>query len=597
MNILPSGSSATFTLPANHQLKVSSRGGTTVTGPTGLLGTVDGESMFGIYSEDTVITIAAVMNDCQYGTEEVADSIGVRVEGIVRRATGGIVPRTNDSEGITIAMALASALGGGVVQLLPVEYDITTDIPLVSGVSVLGVQPIITYSGDIPEEGLSVTGGTVFNLAAGITGFKFNNVDNVAEDTNIAAAAITGAKVHGITFIGGARAIDIGAYLKIGAINCEFSDLYGFDQTADFAFNFENFQGVTFSGTIYAHTTLTTGGGIRLANSLSSTFLPGNSTVTGWLFVYNKFRLNRGVVIESAGPSGGILNQIKVSGRLQGNRYGAASPDTIALTTTNGQANIAVPDASVFGIGSPVVFATAPTNFVTVAAYFVIARNTGANTIQLAENPYDTTAITPGSSAAYNVSYSGYPAIEIIASAGNSIKNSDFGQLDAEAYGNVCALLIVKTRNCVAFLAEAMTSATGTQLVTRDAEIGLTYAGHDNLTQDLAANYGYSNVKSISGGPRVYSGSSFTLSSAWDSVDVRYTGTTDITITVPNNLPKGFSFAITPTGATGIVTFVAAAGGAVFSSGSKLRTNGQYATALLKNIANKVYRLTGDLQV
>jgi hypothetical protein len=70
MNILPSGGSHTFTLPANNTLTVTSRGGTTVTGPSGLLGTVDGTSTFGGYSVDTVITIAAVMNDCQYGVTE-----------------------------------------------------------------------------------------------------------------------------------------------------------------------------------------------------------------------------------------------------------------------------------------------------------------------------------------------------------------------------------------------------------------------------------------------------------------------------------------------------------------------------------------------
>lgn len=505
-----------------------------------------------------------------------------------------IVPRTNDSAGITAAMAMASAQGGGVVQLLPVEYTINTDMVPISGVHVRGVPPTFEYTSDVPEAGLIVTGGTRLNLSAGVTGFAFNNVDNVVEDVNVVAGALTSFKLSGITFIGGLRAIDIGAYLKIGAINCEFVDLYGFNQTEDFAFNYENFQGITF-GDHYAHTTLTSGGGIRIANSLSYTFLPGNSDITGWLFAYNKYRLNRGVVIESAGPSGGILNEMRVSGRLQCNRFGAALPDTIALTTTSGQVDISVPDASVFGIGAPIAFVTAPSGFLLGVVCFVIARNTVSNTIQIALNAYDTVGVAPGSSGTYNISYSGYPAIEIIASSGNSIKNSDFGQIDAEAFGNVCAVHISRTRNCVAFLAEMMTSATGTQMVTRDAEIGLTYAGHDNYTQDLGANHGNCNVINTAGGPYQYSGGGFTLSSAWSGRKVRYTGTADITIIVPNNLPKGFNFSITPTGVTGIVTFQAEAGGAVFSKGG-LRTNGQYATVVLQNIATKVYSLTGDTQ-
>ncbi|MFA6204558.1 MAG: hypothetical protein WC710_15375, partial [Gallionella sp.] len=70
MIILNSGSSDTFTLNAWEQLTVTSRGGTTVTGPSGLLGTVSGTSTFGGYSADTVITISSVMNDCQYGVTE-----------------------------------------------------------------------------------------------------------------------------------------------------------------------------------------------------------------------------------------------------------------------------------------------------------------------------------------------------------------------------------------------------------------------------------------------------------------------------------------------------------------------------------------------
>ena len=93
-----------------------------------------------------------------------------------------------------------------------------------------------------------------------------------------------------------------------------------------------------------------------------------------------------------------------------------------------------------------------------------------------------------------------------------------------------------------------------------------------------------------------YSGGSFTLDSSWNGRSVRYTGTADITITVPNNLPWGFSLDITPTAASGVITFVASSGGAVFSK-TGLRTNGQYATASLRMISPCVFTLRGDLQV
>lgn len=69
MNIITAGNSATFTLLANNLLTVESFGGTTVTGPSGLLGTVDGTSTFN-FSVDTLITIAAVGQECTYGVTE-----------------------------------------------------------------------------------------------------------------------------------------------------------------------------------------------------------------------------------------------------------------------------------------------------------------------------------------------------------------------------------------------------------------------------------------------------------------------------------------------------------------------------------------------
>jgi hypothetical protein len=118
-----------------------------------------------------------------------------------------------------------------------------------------------------------------------------------------------------------------------------------------------------------------------------------------------------------------------------------------------------------------------------------------------------------------------------------------------------------------------------------------------SLTQDLSANYGYINVTNLAGGTFVLSAAALTLSSAHCGRKIRYSGTTDFVITVPLNLPRGFGFEITPTGATGIVTFAAASGGLIASSGSKLRTLGQYATARLTNLTAKVFGLTGDLQV
>ena len=511
-------------------------------------------------------------------------------------ATGNIVMvATNTSQGIQDAINSIVLTGQpGTVVLASADYTITTPIDLQPKVSIKGVKGTLSFAGDVPDADFTITAGTRLIVSPGVVAMRWNNVDKGAEETNIAENSLSDVDIDGIAFIGGAKAVDIGAYHAMGAVKCKFTNLYGMDQTSDYAFDFKNFQHCWF-GQLYTSTQLTDGSGIRFASQLSSTLIPGNSEF-GEIYTYCKNRRNKSIVFEASGPAGCILNQLKVRGRLQGNRYGAGSPDTIAFTT-NGTATISVPNASVFNVGGPIVFnTTAPTNFSVGVVYFIRTLNTGGNTLTLVESPWDTVDLVAGSSGSYNASWSGWPAVMVTSTSNaNSIQSSDFGQLDCEAFGNVMALFIGKTRNCVGFLAEIMTSATGTAFASRDAEISLQVNG-EAVTQDQSVNWGHSSIWCA---PKayVYSGGSFTLDNSWSGRRVRYTGTSDITITVPNNIPKGFTFEITPTGATGIVTFAAQAGGAVFAQGNKLRTLGQYATARLSTIANRVCALSGDLQV
>ena len=105
MNILPSGNSYTFTLLANHVLTVTSRGGTTVTGPSGLLGAIDGTKTFGGYSVDTVITITAIGNDCEFGATEPANA------GLATDSAGNKI--LTDASGVTISKSYPIILGRG----------------------------------------------------------------------------------------------------------------------------------------------------------------------------------------------------------------------------------------------------------------------------------------------------------------------------------------------------------------------------------------------------------------------------------------------------------------------------------------------------
>ena len=559
----------------------------------------------GIYPGDTV-TIAAESGSVTYTVTNLSavyslDPTTGSVVGLVGPdggAYGGIdvlaYPYTSDGIDSAIAKVLASGKPG-TVRYAAADYVVTRDHAIVSGVSHVGVPGVVVSAGNVPDQDFTVSGGTRWVLSAGVTGLKWNNVNKGSDETNIATFAATGFRVYGISFIGGAKAIDTGALRAMGVTWARFEELVGLEQTSDYAFDFKNFQHCWFDR-IYTGTQLTTGSGIRFASMLSDALLPGNSEF-GEIYTYCKNRNNRGIVFEATGPSGCVLNQLKVQGRLQGNRYGAGTPDSISCTFTSGQSAIGVPNASLLAVGAPIVFdTTVPTGFTTFVIYFILSRDTGANAITLGESPYDTTPVTAGASGTHTAKYSGFPSVQFHASSGNSIKNSDFGQLDCEAFGNVAALVVAKTRNCKAFLSEVMTSATTTAVVTRDAEISMETSGGSAVTMDQSAQYGWSSIWSAPR-PFVYSGGSFTIDNTWNGRRVRYTGTSDITITVPNSLPKGFAFEITPTGASGIVTFAAASGGAVFASGSKLRTLGQYANARLTVIANKVCSLAGDLQV
>ena len=509
-----------------------------------------------------------------------------------------------NSDGVDAAVAAVVATGKpGVVEYAAVDYTITRDRTLVDYVSHIGVEPELQFVGDVPDADFTCVGGTRFILSPGVTGFKFNNVDKVAEEPDIAVAALKCGKLYGITFIGGKRATDIGAYLAMGPVWWEFDQLYAFDQTDDYAFNIINFQHCQF-GRIYTSTQLTAGSGIRLGAALTATLLPGNSTVTGELYTYCKNRKNRSVVIENFGPAGvsGSLNELKVSGRLQGNRYGAASPDTISMLTTSGNANIVISDNAQFDlmqIGMPFTFSsTAPTGFLgsNTIVYFVISRNVAANTVTVGEFHDATTPITPTGSGTYTAKCSGYPSVEIKGNKFNVISNSSFGHIDAEAFGNVCAVYLSRLRGCTGHLAEVMGSATGTALAARDCDATFSMSPGKGLTQDSSGQMGHFGIGVGAQMLKDYSGGSFTLDSTWNGRSVRYTGTSDITITVPMNLPWGFQLDITPTAASGIVTFVAASGGSIYSK-SGLRTNGQYATASLRMISPKVFTLRGDLQV
>lgn len=527
--------------------------------------------------------------------------------GVITFSTGdtilgatGVVPATANSAGIIAARDKVAAIGGGIVQLLPIEYTIDAEIPLVSGVHFVGVVPSVMFGSTdkVPDWWGAPTTGTRFAIAAGVTAFTWNATDKGSSEGYLMNFALKNSRIYGIAFNGGLRAIKIGAKYAMGVEFGEIDEVYCYNQTGEYAIDLQNFQFLR-GGRIRTMNNLTAGGGVRFAASVASAdLLPGDSHIDE-VYARCVSRQSKGVVFEAYGGTAAVLNDMKVTGRIHSSRYGSTTPEAATLVTTSGNADISVPDNTEFArlpLGMPMQFnTTAPTGFSLKITYFVIAR--GANTIRLAEKDDTTTPITPTSSASYAAYVGGFPTLIVRADSGCIVKNSSFGNVACEVTGNTGAVMFSNTRNCDANLNNPSTSYVGAGVILRNAEIGITYSGANNVTVDNSGEQnGWSSFTNLAGGAYLYSGGSFTLDSSYHGRKMRYSGTSDITITIPAGLPDGFELDLVATGATGIVTFAVASGLSIWSKAG-LRTNGQYAAVKLRNISRMRYHLSGDTQV
>ena len=519
-----------------------------------------------------------------------------------------VAPATFDDDGIDAAVARIVATGQPGVVLYPAgQFTIARNHPLVSGVSHIGVPHVLQFgpSDNVPDFWTMGSGGTVFSVAAGVTAFSWNATDQGSVQSPLMSFALKQCHIYGIAFNGGERAIKIGAVNAMGCIDGSIDMVYAYNQTCTdggYAIDVQNSQ-FFHHGRIRVSNDASDsiGGNYRTASTLpGATLLPGDSHVNE-IFSRVTSRTRKGVVFEATGATAATLNDMKVIGRIHSSRYTTTTPATVSMAATSGNANILISDAAQFAlctVGMPIRWqTTAPTTFDAVATYFVISRNTGAQTVQLAEADYGS-AITPTSTGTFSTYVAGYPTFIARAESGCSVKNSNLGDLACEVTGNIGAVMFSKTRNCNANLNNPSTSFTGTSVLCRDAEIGITYSGASNVTMDESAlTSGLCNLVNLAGGAYQYSGGSFTLDSSWHGRKVRYSGTADITITIPRRLPRGFYMELITTGATGIVTFSPASGLGLWSRISGFRTLGQYSKATLMNVSSLGYHLYGDLQV
>ena len=459
------------------------------------------------------------------------------------------------SAGIQAAIDSVWASGQpGTVILSGVAHSVISDITLRPGVSLKGILGTFDYGGYVPDENPTPVDGTILNLAAGITGLKYNNVDAANPvPAELADTAGTGISIEGITFVGGLRGIHTGAKNKLGicfgrVANCRF-----FNQTAEH-YVLENFQHLDF-GNLYAWNSLTgvAGGCVFRQSRLRDgggvkALLPGNSTKFGTLFAWTNNFLGRGIEFQAID---GQMNELDLEpGRIQFNRHGVETVPYDIVLSANSTANFTVTDNAQFAlcqVGMPLVIPTTGSTTAGISSgvvYFVSSRNPATNEITLNEVLYRTTSnIVASATTSVTMKCGGFAGYIVASDESGDVTAASLGKLDLELRGNAVSAVFQRCDGGATVL-EVSGSATNTMFAARLCRTEVRHSAVSNITNDfstLMGNFKVTNTCPATAGFNT----SLTLNSSHSGAHLRSTNGAGFNITVPKELPAGFEFAFT----------------------------------------------------
>jgi hypothetical protein len=518
-----------------------------------------------------------------------------------------------NSAGVQAAIDAVSESGQpATVRLHPVAYEITSKIVPKSGVSLRGVQGTKVHNtgSNVPDFWMP-GGGTIFDIAPGVTAIGFNDTDlGSLPAGGVMAKALQEFHIYGITAVGGDKFLKIGAVNNPGCFWGSIDQCSAYNQTAINGYAIDICNSMFFTHgevNVLNNDPNAVGGNYRICSNLpKATLICGDSHVHQ-IFSRVESRLRKGVVFEAGGVAAAELNDVKVIGRIHSSRYNTpATPYTASFVTTINDPNISVPadaDFNLCQVGMPFRWiSTVPDFLNNGVTYFVISRNTSNKTIQISEAEWDV-AITPLNSGTHSVYISGWPTFMARADTGSDVKNCNFGDLACEATGSIGNLYFSITNNCNAHNNNPSISYTGTSIICRNAQIGITYSGSPDVTQDASTlTYGQCNFTNLAGGVYRHTSGNITLTPSWNGRQVRYSGSGAITVTIPRYLPAGFAVSFITSG-TGIITFALAGSSnlSLLSTGSpgapQLRSTGQNSKVSLEQIDQGTYFLSGNTQV
>lgn len=347
------------------------------------------------------------------------------------------------------AVTKAKASPGDDVIYLPdcgsTGIDMTsTPIPVVSGISYVGVPVRTSHSSSVPDNDFTFTGGTWFKgtgvgLQAQDSGGNALDTNKGSADANFSTTGIHNVKIENIGLQGFSTGISVGAVNQAGFLYSELRNIYLKDTTS-WGVNVQNFQHTEFTR-IW---TIGCVNGQRYAAAVASgTLQPGNSTVTqifdnpGSSLSTNQKRTHRGLVFEATGGSN--LNEI-YGYRLQANFFTKGSTSYTAASGGTDQFTLAGGKGAELAVGMPVKFTNngGNGNITTGQTYFVYSIST--DTIKVSAGRFSA-AITGTYSASTAITTYGFGNFEVIggtvgsggsAGTAGTVTNCIFDNLDLE---------------------------------------------------------------------------------------------------------------------------------------------------------------------
>lgn len=510
--------------------------------------------------------------------------------------------------GMRNAVSLCQAAGGGTVVYANARYAVAAEVPDVNFVSHEGFPAQVSHQGpppvEVPDATFYFTGGTILDIATGVTCFTHNAIPLVDQPINLAQLGLSSSHKKNLAFVGGKGAIHHGDFRNPGPYWCNYEKLYFMNQT-DFHFKVENFQHCNFTD-FRSINQLNSAGGYHYYMSVEDSagptgLLPGNSDWRGEHYSISTGRFAKNYYWLARGTANCQMNELAVNARMQANRYGGAAVDEVFTLVGGTSPNMIInnpANINNYPVGMPFRFTSGTPNWVPAGAVFWVNTNNGVDTITVSLTPepaagYAGLGFT--SSGPFTIKSSGFPAVMIHAGTGSLINNSHFGDnWDVEAAGNVTAISFSRVFNSTLGLHEVMPSATDSLITARSSSVEISCRGTSHVTTDFDdfINNVRTKIVNKTAGFRYYT-TDLTLGREHHNCRIHIDSATAKVVTVPDLKLFGFDCEIIQSG-VGQVTVGTATNVKSFAG---LKTAGQYATARLAGSKRTEYILSGQTAV